>query len=78
MFIPSCFISYRYNIKGCPSIFRPMGYQSPVLTFNENDPYPTASMCAVKLSLPTKYDEYEVFKNSMNTAFTMHGGFGLI
>ena len=56
----------------------PLGYKSATLTFNPRDPYPTASTCAIQLTLPTKYSDYDDFKSHMDTAFKMHGGFGLV
>ena len=56
----------------------PLGYSSAVLTFNPTNPYPTASTCAIQLTLPTKYSDYQEFKKHMDTAFTLYGGFGLI
>ena len=56
----------------------PLGYTSATLTFNPTDPYPTASTCAIQLTLPTKYESFEEFKEHMNTALRMHGGFGLV
>ena len=38
---------------------------------------PTASTCALQLTLPTCYPEYVAFKRALDTAFTMHGGFGM-
>lgn len=35
-------------------------------------PYPTASTCAIQLTVPSKYTTYEDFRKNMN-----HGGFGL-
>ena len=56
----------------------PCGYDQVVLNFSATSPYPTASTCAMELTLPTQYDEYVGFKKSLNVAFTMHGGFGLM
>ena len=56
----------------------PLGYKSSTLNFNANNHYPTASTCAIQLTLPSKYQEYEEFKKQMDTAFSVHGGFGLI
>ena len=55
----------------------PIGYNKVTMSFNGDNPYPTASTCGLELTLPTKYDEYGDFKRSLNVAFTMHGGFGL-
>lgn len=55
----------------------PLGYESVVLSFNHENPYPTSSTCAVELTLPTKQQEYDTFKSHLDVAFTMHGGFGL-
>lgn len=49
----------------------------PVLSFNPADVFPTASTCAIELTLPTMYsDNYYQFKKMMNIALTCHGGFG--
>ena len=58
----------------------PLGYDKPVtLSFNSSNPYSTASTCGLELTLPTKYYvNFDEFKKKMDTAFTMHGGFGLI
>lgn len=59
----------------------PNGYGplvQPCLNFNDTQPYPTASTCAIALTLPTKYYDqpYEKFKKIMDTAMLCHGGFG--
>ena len=56
----------------------PTGYSEVVLSFSETSPYPTASTCALELTLPTNHEEYAAFKKSLDVGFTMHGGFGLI
>lgn len=56
----------------------PLGFEGCTLSFNPKQPYPTASTCAVELTLPTKYSNFEEFKTHLDIAFTMHGGFGLI
>ena len=49
----------------------------PVLSFNPTDVFPTASTCAIELTLPTMYsDNYYKFKTMMNIALTCHGGCG--
>ena len=65
------FFSGAYTIPPC-------GYpgKKPTLKFNEDDVFPTASTCAIHLTLPTKYEDYETFKSKLDMAFTMHGGFG--
>ena len=60
----------------------PNGYGTiiqPHLNFNDIQPYPTASTCAIALTLPTRYYDqpYENFKKVMDTAMICHGGFGL-
>ena len=55
----------------------PLGYQSAVLNFNPHNPYPMASTCAIQLTLPTKYQDYDEFQKHLNIGFSMHGGFGL-
>ena len=55
----------------------PSGYNQVVLNFSET-PYPTASTCAMELTLPINHDDYAGFKQSLDVAFMMHGGFGLM
>ena len=56
----------------------PLKYRSAFLHFNPNNHYPTASTCAIQLTLPTKYESYDEFKKQMDVAFWMNGGFGLL
>ena len=57
----------------------PAGFHKEcTLNFNPSNPYPTASTCALVLTLPTRWATYEDFKTHADVAFTMHGGFGLI
>lgn len=57
---------------------RPLGYShNPVLNFNNDNYYPTASTCAIQLTLPTRFCDYPSFKSSLDHAFLNHGGFGL-
>ena len=56
----------------------PTGFHKVILNFSSTSPYPLASTCALELTLPTKYEEYIDFKKSLDVAFTMHGGFGMI
>ena len=53
--------------------------RDPSLHFNSANihVYPTASTCAIELTLPTKYSTYGEFKHSLTTGFLYHGGFGL-
>ena len=55
----------------------PTGFHDAVLNFNPTNIYPTASTCAIELTLPTKLADYYEFKKNLDIAFTMHGGFGL-
>ena len=56
----------------------PMGYcHDPEINFNDMAFYPTSSTCALQLTLPTRHSEYRFFKSALDTAFTIHGGFGL-
>lgn len=48
-----------------------------VLSFNAANPFPTASTCAVELTLPTQYNNFYSFKQKMDIALLYHGGFGL-
>ena len=55
----------------------PMGYaHNPVINFNPDSPYPSSSTCALQLTLPTCHLDYNSFKDALNVAFIMHGGFG--
>lgn len=55
-----------------------LGYpHDPVLNFNKEKHYPTASTCAIELTLPTRYPDYQTFKSSMDYGLLNHGGFGL-
>lgn len=54
----------------------PLGLPDGTLSFNPENAYPTASTCAIELTLPTKLSR-EDFRKNLTTAFTMHGGFGL-
>ena len=56
----------------------PLGFPNEAeLNFNADAVYPTASTCAIQLTLPTKYTNFDEFKQKLDQAFTMHGGFGL-
>jgi len=56
----------------------PAGYDvDPFIYFSDKNLYPTASTCALQLTLPTRYSDYSSFKNALDTGFLMHGGFGL-
>ncbi len=45
----------------------PLGYRN-VLSFNHMSLYPTASTCAVELTLPTRHQDY----NNLNVIWTVH------
>ena len=55
---------------------------TPTLKFDHAMPFPTASTCAIELTLPTMYADkvssYPPFKEAMDTALLCHGGFGLV
>ena len=56
----------------------PLGLpHDPQLNFNSTLSYPTASTCAIELTLPTMYEDNHEFEAAMNTAFLAYGGFGL-
>ncbi len=61
-------------------IIPPLGFNSVSLNYNDTDPFPTASTCALILTLPTKYwnNEYAKFKENFIYAIANHGGFGLM
>ncbi len=58
----------------------PLGFDStPALSFSDSAIYPTASTCALHLTLPTKYhSNYSLFKEKMTQAITCHRGFGML
>ena len=58
-------------------IIPPLGFDDATLSFNEENPYPTASTCGLALTLPSKYQKYEDFKEHFIFAMCNHGGFGL-
>ena len=56
----------------------PAGYEvDPTINFNDNSNYPTSSTCALQLTLPTLYLDFESFKSALDSGFLMHGGFSL-
>ena len=57
----------------------PTGFDLPLtLNFNNSNVFPSASTCALVLTLPTMYhDNYGLFKEKMLYGFVNHGGFGL-
>ena len=67
-------LSFFTGSKEVPPLGLP---HTPALNFSCNSPFPTASTCAIELTLPTIYDIEDDFETSMNTAFLQHGGFGL-
>lgn len=58
-------------------VIPPYGYSAVTLNFNNDDVYPTASTCAVQLTIPTRHKDYGTFKEHMKVALLMNGGFGL-
>ena len=62
----------------------PTGYgilsSLPTLKFDHMQPMPMASICAIELTLPTKYFDkpFSAFKDVMDTPLLCHGGFGLV
>ena len=59
---------------GCEAI-PPLGFPDVTLSFNSEHSYPSASTCAVELTLPTKFQDYDVFAQNLTVAFTKHLGF---
>lgn len=56
----------------------PLGFpHDPVLNFSDTSIYPTASTCAIQLTLPLCYTDYDKFKDALTMGFRNHGGFGL-
>lgn len=48
------------------------------LNFSPSNMYPTASTCALVLTLPTRHHgNYAMFREKMLYGFANHGGFGL-
>lgn len=54
----------------------PLGYPTAFLRFHDDSDFPTASTCAISLTLPIKHEHFTDFKRSMDIALSMHGGFG--
>ena len=55
----------------------PLGFEAVTLNFSPDNPYPTSSTCGLCLTLPTKYYNYNTFKENFVFAMQNHGGFGL-
>ena len=56
----------------------PVGFDDVcTLNFSSSSTYPMASVCALMLTLPSKYEDYDDFRQQMNYGITNHGGFGL-
>jgi hypothetical protein len=55
----------------------PLGFPDATLNFNPTNIYPTASTCSLCLTLPTKYESFDTFKEAFVFAMQCHGGFGL-
>lgn len=58
----------------------PLGFDTePTLRFSNYSEYPTASTCALELTIPTKYyDSPRDFHEKMIYGLKNHGGFGLL
>lgn len=58
----------------------PLGFDHPLaIRFNNSNVFPTASTCALELTLPTKYyDQPQEFYKKISYAMKNHGGFGLL
>lgn len=56
----------------------PLGFpHDPSLHFSDKNIFPTASTCAIQLTIPAQYSSYKEFRNAMAYAFLNHGGFAL-
>ena len=56
-----------------------LGFEcTPVLTFDENEKLPTASTCALQLTLPMHSTIQSVFEEQMVYGMLNHGGFGRV
>lgn len=57
----------------------PLGFDlPPSLSFDEDAMFPTSSTCALSLVLPSRYREYEIFKEKVDYGFKNNGGFGMM
>ncbi len=68
----TCISQFRCSCvtKRCPSILYWSGLHSHEAdTSNPTNPYPTASTCAIQLTLPTKYDDYEHWRIWTNLSY---------
>ena len=55
----------------------PVGFDDDLtVSFDEVAKFPVASTCALTLTLPSKYEDYEPFKEAMSTAVLGAHGFG--
>ncbi len=61
-----------WNSQPSPPGFNP----APSLRFNPSIVYPTASTCALELTLATNYDDAELFNEKVTYGMMNHGGFG--
>ena len=59
-------------------IILPVGFNDATLNFNDSNQYPTASTCSLSLTLPTRYDDYNTFRDKFVYAIDNRGGFGLV
>ena len=63
-------------VTGASSV-PPIGFDDDLrVSFNEVAKFPVASTCALTLTLPSKYEDYESFKEAMNNALLGAHGFG--
>ena len=55
------------------------GFDSyPSLSFDSTAVLPTALTCEVDLHIPSKYNNYDKFKEAMLLAIKGHSGFGMV
>jgi len=56
-----------------------LGFSNPIeIRFDPDNDFPTASTCALQLTLPTKFSDYNMFKEKIAYAMFNHGGFGMM
>ena len=76
------FLEERVTLKNVLTFFTgadsfpPSGYDALILNFNATTLYPLASVCGLELIIPTRYNDYDSFKRSLDVGFTMNGGYG--
>ena len=78
--IPGVSLSQILSFFSGAEYLPPTGFDNGAeMFFDQESIYPTASTCALVLTLPTKYhNNPELFLHKMTYALQNHGGFGML